>query len=1466
MEDFSPNSSDLKRGAMTIKSRRTGSTRRYAVIAAVAILALVAIYAALGFWAVPRIVEKKLPPWLAQHYGVQLTLGTLHFNPFRFAMEAGQLVLSEADGVPVLQAQRLAVNFDPGALFWREWKFDRVALGGMQLDLVVAQDGDLNLVDLVHRLVPARTAPAADTLRIEVGKIEVSGSHVAFTDLRGKQPVKAVFGPLDLSMSDLSTLPGDKATYALNATLPGGASLQAQGELSLLPTLSATGHIAESGLNAAVMLPLLRNDLRIDRLQGRVALSADYSYAADQGLGLHNLELQASDIFLSTPGAQNPLIIMKKIGASGGDIRLAAHSLAFSKLAFAQGSASVSIGADGKVGWSELMMPSTSIAPSEAKQGTPKQDWRLAVAALQLDQVGLSYEDHQQRPPLVGSVGSLDAGMGLAVQVGSHFDVTAKDIALQARDLAVPASSAGGPGVMLDHAVVKGGMLDLGGRQVSAQDVSLEGGSAAAARNADGTIDWARRFSAPSPEASGDAPPAAPWRYDIARASVAGIDLALVDRSQEPAFDYGLRIESASAQHLANEGPAPVRFQAQIVAKLGGKLRVDGSVATNLTDLQSHVQLEQFALAPFAPIAKRYTGFDLAGGPLTLSADLRDSKGLSVDHLDVAVPGIVVRRTAVEKPLLTVGQLHVQGAQVAFAAQRVAIGQLTMAKGEARAQTGKDGQLDWRAVASGTSPELVPAGAAGAGKPWAVSVDSLALHQMAAHYVDLSRRDPLRLDVGEIEVSTALRISAGGGADQLTAQGLQAQLHDASLTVDNRKPAAGTLSSISLSGGRFDLAKQQVSASKMLVAGGSVQILRDARGHLPVLDSLAAATTHSPAATASRARAVKPWRYAIDSVQLKELTVDARDQTIQPVWKFGGQVEATVDHLASQGQASFDAVITLADAAGKFKVSGTATPATGDAQVHVNANSIALATLQPWVSRDTNLVLKSGRAGADVDVTYASGPSAVFKVSGQFDLDHPVFDQAGLGTHVLTLDRLEGHQLTYSHSDNRLSVGEIDLLHPETQIAIAKDRSVNLARWFKRADKAAPTAAAPASAAASAEAFDLAVQRVRVKNGSVDFSDESLILPFATKVTAIDATIVGVSNREGQRADVQATGGIQAYGSASVNGSVVPIDPRLFTDLHVKFNNVLVKPFSPYSATFAGRKVESGKIWLDLDYKIDHGDLLGKNDVRLANFTLGERVESPSAVDIPLNLAVSLLTDSKGEIHLSVPVRGDLDNPHFNVGDAIGHAFGNAISRIVTAPFRLIGKLFGAGDGASLVSIDFAPGSASLAPEEREKLDTLAVGLKQRPLLHLVVGAPYAEKADGLALKQTLTRQQLDARLHNGETGHSVVAFDDPATRRALRALLPQQDGNPGAGAVPPPTADRASYEALFKRIAESQTLGPSALPVLATRRAQAIAQYLTQQGIARARVQTGMVRTVAVTDSGTVDAPLGVSAEGSSP
>ncbi len=303
-------------------------------------------------------------------------------------------------------------------------------------------------------------------------------------------------------------------------------------------------------------------------------------------------------------------------------------------------------------------------------------------------------------------------------------------------------------------------------------------------------------------------------------------------------------------------------------------------------------------------------------------------------------------------------------------------------------------------------------------------------------------------------------------------------------------------------------------------------------------------------------------------------------------------------------------------------------------------------------------------------------------------------------------------------------------------------------------------------------------------------------------------------------------------------------------------------PLSPYAATFAGRKIASGRLWLDLRYKIVKSELVGENKIVMQDFTLGERVEAPNALDLPLDLAVTLLTDSQGKINVAVPVRGNIDTPQFSYRHLIREALASLIVGIVSAPFRALASLAGSGS-ETLGSINFEPGRARLLPPEQEKLDKVAQALKEKPRVKLVVRGPYDPQLDGEALRNRQVRrevaQALGVKLDEREDPGPIRTATLPPSARwkrcsphapGRRRWRSSSESSRVAGRDPERVSrllalfgkaspDREFYQAMFERLVASYPLPETELQRLATRRAKAITEYLVQSaGLDAGRVK----------------------------
>jgi hypothetical protein len=133
-------------------------------------------------------------------------------------------------------------------------------------------------------------------------------------------------------------------------------------------------------------------------------------------------------------------------------------------------------------------------------------------------------------------------------------------------------------------------------------------------------------------------------------------------------------------------------------------------------------------------------------------------------------------------------------------------------------------------------------------------------------------------------------------------------------------------------------------------------------------------------------------------------------------------------------------------------------------------------------------------------------------------------------------------------------------------------------------------------------------------------------------------------------------------------------------------------------------------------------------------------------------------------IDLGLPVTGSLDDPKFRLGPIIWKVFVNLIEKAATAPFALLGHLFGGGE--QMNQIDFEPGSAELDAAAKERLGGVAKAMQERPGLQIDVPSPYARDLDAPALSQNLLTEKLRAQA-DAAPGSQKAAAEKTSGARA---------------------------------------------------------------------------------------------------
>jgi hypothetical protein len=320
----------------------------------------------------------------------------------------------------------------------------------------------------------------------------------------------------------------------------------------------------------------------------------------------------------------------------------------------------------------------------------------------------------------------------------------------------------------------------------------------------------------------------------------------------------------------------------------------------------------------------------------------------------------------------------------------------------------------------------------------------------------------------------------------------------------------------------------------------------------------------------------------------------------------------------------------------------------------------------------------------------------------------------------------------------------------------------------------------------------VAIDTVRVANASANYADLWIKPSFAIGIQSLNGTVAGLSSDPRSRAKVDLKGKVDRYSPIEIAGDVNLLSAALYSDIKMRFQDLDLTVVNPYSGHFAGYKIDKGKLSVEVSYKIEDRKLSAAQHFVVDQLELGDRVDSPDAVHMPLKIAVALLKDRNGVIDLNLPMTGSLDDPKFRIGPIIWHMVVNLVVKVAASPFALLGHLFGGGN-EHLNVIKFDAGNAELDKPAKDQLAAIAKSMKERPQLKLDVPIVYSASIDRPQIAATRLRTQLLARVQNTSAGRKhpdtagEMALADP--EKHFKLLEEQYQADLGKDAALPPTA-----------------------------------------------------------------------------
>ncbi|MGZ5208874.1 MAG: DUF748 domain-containing protein, partial [Sulfuricurvum sp.] len=699
--------------------------------------------------------------------------------------------------------------------------------------------------------------------------------------------------------------------------------------------------------------------------------------------------------------------------------------------------------------------------------------------------------------------------------------------------------------------------------------------------------------------------------------------------------------------------------------------------------------------------------------------------------------------------------------------------------------------------------------------PWQVSIGDVSLENMAVRWDDSAPKEPYFATLEGINL-TAHHLSSD------PQKFLNMELKTGKIDVRRLRDSKTIVGCESLNVGEIALEREAKNAhiQNVMIDGAAVSSKRLKNGTIDLQQLI----TSSPKMIDKKKNGdERSWSYFVDNFGLNDAKISFVDEVprrkvvvdIDNLFMEVKNVSSNPKMMMSiEAQSRINQKTTL-------KISSQLRRESLQSKGKFELKHFSLPLIDPYIEPVTYAALRRGDLG--ITGVYAFTSEKTF-VEGKISLNDWVVEERRDHSVLLGWNRIGVTPFRYTYPDNRLKINQLTVDGLYANVLFDQNKTLNFSTLSK-AKKGDSNATRK-----EGNPFGMDIVKLALVNSSATFSDLSLPLPFKTYTHDLGGEVLGISTTKNVRTFVKLRGGVDEYGLTKVNGTINTKDPRAFTNIHVDFENLELKNYTPYSLQFLGYKIANGKLFLNLVYKINQGNLDAQNKVVIKNIELGDEVER--GAKWPLKLVVALLEDDDGVMDIDLPIEGNVTDPNFRYGKVVWQVIGNLLTKAVTAPFRLLGSLLGIdSQDDSLSKVSFDAGEESILPPEREKLDKISTLLAKRPKLTLTVHGGWAAAEDEHALKV----QKLMASIV-GQNSKKGIDSTDALSLEALEATAKKQVNSSEIKTLRAGMEEKYPQEAefiqhytaaLIEKLIVFQVITPAELEILASKRANAIVEYL---------------------------------------
>ena len=487
-----------------------------------------------------------------------------------------------------------------------------------------------------------------------------------------------------------------------------------------------------------------------------------------------------------------------------------------------------------------------------------------------------------------------------------------------------------------------------------------------------------------------------------------------------------------------------------------------------------------------------------------------------------------------------------------------------------------------------------------------------------------------------------------------------------------------------------------------------------------------------------------PWTLTVEQIEIENTLLKFSDLTHREALQLPlGPINLKAENISTRIGSSSDLEslkISFGDN-GFLNLSGKVSLNPVSANINFKTSRVPLDFISSYLSDKSYLALKTGFYDGEGSVEYNNG---VVQLKTNSALSDFKLIHVGSKEPVAQWEKLSFQNLVVQSKPLKVRIDQVKVEGLSTGLVLRKDGRLNYKDFLRasantpaQADAPPPetvTSSVPNRSGATAQAPDVLINKLVLVGGKLFYSDQQIKPNFSANISNLNGEVSPVTSEVNKKINVNLTGRIEGTGKFKAKGFYMATVKRPSLNLAVDFDNIELTTFTPYAGKFAGYEISKGKLFLGIEYQLKGNLIRGKNNAMLDQFTLGNKVESETATNLPLKLALALLKDRDGKIKINLPVEGDVNSPQFQMSEMIWTAVKNIIINIAAAPFDFLKGLLGGRE--NIDSITFVAGTDVMDAGQEVKIQNMAKFLSERPNLALEIQGRFLA-LDIEAIKRT---------------------------------------------------------------------------------------------------------------------------------